>query len=98
MNLIGPNSYDTGNAPLVIADMDPRGQPLVSTAVTFTVTDPLGNVTVTSSPDAAITNPSTNVWTFQMTVLAVYGWYIIKCDSTAGLLSSRTGRLLCRAS
>ena len=94
MTTLGP--FDIGNQPVITAEVDTKGVAAVSTAVTFTVTDPLGGVTVTSSPDADIANPEPNVWTLQMPVLAGYGKYLVVCDSTAGVNSSKRATLTCK--
>lgn len=89
--------HDIGNRPVITAEVDTKGLPGVSTAVTFTVTEPDGTVTTASSPDPDIGNPSENVWTYQMSVLTQFGPHLIVAQTTAGVESLRRGSLLCKS-
>ena len=89
--------HDIGNRPVITAAIDTKGLPGVATAATFTVTEPDGTVTVTSSPDPDIANPSENVWTYQMPVLTQFGTHLIVAQTTAGVEALRRGTLLCKS-
>ncbi len=69
-----------------------------SSAVTFTVVDPAGDDTVTSSPNAAIAavvvtdapdGRKVSTWVLTVAALTLPGRYHVRARSTAGLLASQ---------
>ena len=84
MTILGP--FEVGQQPIITATFaDATGGIGVATAVTFMVKTPAGVETPTSSPDAAITNPSPNVWKFTMPIITQHGKYRVRCKTTTGL-------------
>jgi hypothetical protein len=87
MTTLGP--FQVGQQPVLTATFaDVAGGSGVATAVTFMVRNPNGAETTTSSPNAAISNPSSNVWRYTMPVLTVSGLYTVRAESTAGLTAA----------
>lgn len=82
--ILGP--FEVGQQPIITATFaDATGGAGVATAATFMVRTPAGAETSTSSPNAAITNPSPNVWKFTMPIVTVAGNYHVRCKTTTGL-------------
>lgn len=82
-------SFKIGQRPVVTATFaDIPGGAGVVTEVTFMVRTPAGVETSTSSPDAAITNPESNVWVFVMPTITVAGSYLVRAKTTSGLVAA----------
>jgi len=98
MNL---GQVETGNAFFIEAVFDatriaPTAQ---SSAVTFTIEDPAGTETTTSSAHANISGPvvttlddgrKRSTWTLTVAGVTLPGRYTVRSRSTAGLVASRT--------
>ena len=92
-------SFQIGQKPVITATFaDVAGGVGVATAATFIVKTPDGTETSTSSPNAAIVNTSSNVWTFTMTTLATSGTYVIRTKTTTGLVAATEYTLYVTAS
>ncbi len=82
-------SFQIGQQPVITATFtDITGGVGVATAATFIVKTPDGTETSTSSPNAAIVNTSSNVWTFTMNTLTAAGTYQIRAKTIAGLVAA----------
>lgn len=81
---LGP--FIIGQQPVVTATFaDLAGGIGVASAATFMIRTPAGAESSTSSPNAAITNPSPNVWKYTMPILAADGIYAVRVKTTSGL-------------
>lgn len=81
------STYDIGDRPVAtITFADIAGGSGVSSAVTCKVRNPAGLVVASvSSPHADLTNPSPNVWVYQLPVLTMAGVWTVRARSTSGL-------------
>ncbi len=66
------------------------------TTVTLTVTDPAGTVTTLTSPNAALINASTGVWTSDLTV-NLKGTWTYRWAGTGAIVAGETGYLVVQA-
>lgn len=91
--------FDIGDAPILSATFRDENDTLTDpTTVEFKVKDPNGITTTTTSPDAAITNPSVGVWKLQMAVLSASGPFYWRAAGTAGLVAAAEDRFVVRPS
>ena len=97
MTTIG--EFDIGDRPIITATFaDVTGGSGVASAVTFIVRTPAGVETAVDSPNAAIANPSSNVWTYTMATTTAAGRYEIRAKATAGLIAATEANLFIRTS
>ena len=93
-------SFQIGQKPVITATFaDVAGGVGVATAATFIIRTPAGVETSISSPNAAIVNTSSNVWTFTFTAaLTEAGTYLVRAKTTTGLTAATEYSLYVAAS
>lgn len=89
--------YLIGDQPQVTATFTNAANVLTDpTTVTFIFVDPTGAQTTTASPNAAITNPSTGVWTYTWpgsTGILVAGMYAWRVKGVGALIGADEGTM-----
>lgn len=98
----GTSSPDIGDRPTVTCTFTPDAASIIptaiATAVTVRVRKPDGTVSTVSSPNAAIDNPSSNVWRYTFPdVLDQSGTWWVRVESTAGLAAAEEVRITVRS-
>jgi len=92
--------YDIGDRPTVTAVFtDAAGTPTDPSTVVAIVRTPAGVETTTTTPNAAIVNTATGVWTFTLpTAFDAGGNWRVRIKGTAGLIVAAETTLAVRAS